>query len=319
MRVTKTCFSWISCIAVFVWHGIVLADNDPVADSHTIMSHPNYTITMQGGLRRQEGTARERVYTGGRILSDLTWDIEDLLFAELGLHVSLGENWTIQARYAEAISAGRGEMTNYDYLLPDVWTHFSDGEVDVNRAYMFDVHAGWTFWHDDPVDMQLLGGYRQLHWDWSQYGGNFIYSVNSFREFRGQFPAEQNGINYQQTFHIPYVGVGLSRDWQAISLGGYLHYSPLARAEGLDEHVLRNLFFTDTFSNVVYYAAGIELAYRFHPRGFVAGGWDWHRIPETRGDTRITDLADGTEERVDGGAGIANRAWSVSLSAGLQF
>lgn len=279
----------------------------------------DYRLMLEGGMRWQQGTAREIVYTGSLVLSDLTWDIKDLLFVGATLQLDVWQQLALGVSYWEAVTEGNGGMTDYDYFIPGIWTDFSDGPVDINRANMLDVYAEWAFALPRAAHLRLIGGYRRLYWDWSQYGGSFIYSEDGFRDFRGDFPADQNGINYEQTFHIPYVGLGLRTRWRGWNFSTYVQYSAVAWAEALDEHVLRELLFEDSFQDVKYYAAGVSLAYRLGPRWHVGGAWDWHDIPEARGDARITDQVTGTAETIRDAGGIANRAWSLSLSSGIYF
>ena len=312
---------WIAwlLLAVPSLRAEVVADDTPRARDIIAEHFSGYRFSIESGVRWQQGTALELVYNGPFLLSELTWDIKDLLYAGVMLRLDLGERWAFQASHWEAITKGRGGMTDYDYLIPWIWTDFSDGTVDINRAYMFELQAAWAFWRPQPAQVQLLGGYRQLYWDWSQYGGDYIYSVNGFRDFRGAFPDDENGINYEQTFYVPYVGVGGRASWRQLSLQGYLHYSSIAWARGFDEHVLRDLFFEDTFDRVTYYAAGMSLVYQPGTRWYLSGAWDWHDIPATRGDVKIIDAVDGSEQRIDDSAGIANRAWSLTLSTGMRF
>ncbi len=310
-------YGMLCCVIFMAVHRAAASRVPPTGT--VVVDTPGYHMHVDVGVRWQQGTALELAYNDAFVLSELTWDIEDLFYAGIALQVGIGENWALHASYWEAISEGRGEMTDYDYFIPMVWTHFSDGPVDINRAYTLDLHAAWTFWQPEAFRFHLLGGYRQLYWDWSQYGGTFIYSDTGFRDRRGTFPADQNGINYEQTFHIPYMGIGMQTHWSGILFSGYMHYTPIARAEGFDEHVLRNLYFEDTFNNVNYYAAGVSLRYPMGTRWYLSGAWDWHDIPETRGDVRIIDARDRTEEKIENGAGIANRAWSLSLAGGMRF
>ena len=300
--------------------GITHADlPEAISGEQVLAERPHYRLMLEAGVRWQQGTAREIVYMGPLVLSDLTWDIEDLFFVGAGLRWEMWRQLSLGISYWEAVTEGNGGMTNYDFFLPGIWTDFSDGPVDINQANMLDLYAAWAFPLHRAARLQILGGYRRLYWDWSQYGGSFIYSEDGFRDFRGDFPADQNGINYEQTFHIPYAGLALRTGWRRWQVETYLHYSPVARAEGLDEHVLRELLFEDSFQDVKYYAAGVSLAYRLGPRWHVGGAWDWHDIPEARGDTRITDQVTGTAETIRDAGGIANRAWSLSLSGGMRF
>jgi len=295
-----------------------LAD-EPLVPAAETFTTAGLQLRWEAGLRWQQGAAREIVYNGSLLLSDLTWDIENLLLAGGGLQLTFLEQWELSLHYWQAVTEGTGEMTDYDYFLPGIWTDFSDGNVEINQARLLELEAAWGYRLPFALRLRLLGGYRHWQWDWSQYGGAFIYSVNGFRDFRGTFPAEQNGINYKQTFEIPYAGLGLGGRWQSWVWDTYWHFSPVARAKGSDEHVLRQVLFEDRFREVTYYAAGISLAYQFADTWRIGCAWDWHTIPETRGKMTIINQADGTTETLADTAGIANQAWNLSFSSSMVF
>jgi outer membrane protease len=305
---------WVNVICAFLFSGAMAV---PAFESHSPATSAR--LSVEGGLRIQQGEALELVYNGPLLLSELTWDIQDLVYAGVTLQWWISRNWLLALSYWEAVTEGSGGMTDYDFFIPGIWTDFSDGPVDVNRAYMVDLQADWRFWQMQGSHVSLHGGYRQMHWDWSQYGGMFVYSSGGFRNLRGTFPADQNGINYKQTFQIPYAGLGFGTRYARWQIDMYAHYSPFARADALDEHVLRGLFFEDRFDLVDYYAAGAAASYHISDRWYVNGAWDWHRTPASRGDIRIIDVVEETEERVENAAGIANQAWSLSLAAGVRF
>ncbi len=318
--------SWF-VLGVWLVAGAAVADvlgDDETATLPSVSAdaeHLASKFSVAASIRWQRGKAKELVYAGPFKISELTWDIQDLAYVGLTLRVALGARWALEASHWEAVTAGSGGMTNYDFLIPGFpeWTDFSDGPVDMNRAYMSDIRMIWAAWEQKQTQFQLQGGYRQSHWDWSQYGGDFVYSVNGFRDFVGSFPSRENGINYEQTFHIPYFGVGVQANRRMLEFSGYLQYSPFAWADAFDEHVLRELFFEDTFRGIDYFGAGASVIYPLGERWYLSGAWDWHNIPEARGNTVIIDAVDGSTESFRNAAGIANRAWSLGLSAGMRF
>lgn len=278
-----------------------------------------YNLSVRGGVVYQQGEAREIVFDGTHKLSELIWDITGLVYAGGSASLSLGSGLQVNAGYWTAINEGDGEMQDYDwYIVGADWTHFSDGRVDINEAHTFDINGTLRFLDFDGVAIYAIGGFKQMYWDWSQFGGRYIYSVNGFRDARGTSPDDENGINYDQTFDIPYVGVGASLQLGALRGSGYLIYSPFVQAEDNDEHVLRELYFTETFENIDYLGAGVEAVLELGEAFFVSGALDVHSIPEARGDTEIRD-ADGNYTFNPDSAGIENTAVSASVMAGLRF
>lgn len=286
---------------------------------HVVSAGDSHVFSVRGGVLLQQGEAREIVFDEDHQLSELIWDIKGLMYAGGSASLLLGSRFQVNASYWTALNEGSGEMQDYDWFVEGAdWTHFSDGRVDINEAYTFDINGTFDLVRSDDLGLYIMAGYKQMYWDWSQYGGSFIYSVNGFRDFVGQAPDDENGINYDQTFQVPYAGLGASVRLGNLHGSGYLIYSPIVQAEDNDEHVLRNLYFTETFENIDYLGMGGELVFNVTDRLYISGAIDLHSIPEARGDMEIRDAAGNVDFNPDS-AGIENTAASVSAMVGLRF
>jgi outer membrane protease len=197
------------------------------------------------------------------------------------------------------------------------WTHYSDGDVDIDEAYTVDVNGAVTFFRGNGVELFGLLGFKRLFWDWSEYGRTYIYSVDGFRDTRGN-SGGVNGIDYEQVFEVPYAGIGARILFGESSGTAYVIYSPFVQAEDRDHHIHRDLKFKETFEGIDYLGAGGEVSYHFTDAVFMTFSLDAHAIPEARGDMEIT-RAGGDTEFLPDVAGIENTVISMSLAAGLRL
>lgn len=275
----------------------------------------DYSVALRGGVMMQSGEAHELVFQGSHKLSELIWDISGLALAGGSVSAVIGDSLQLNAALWIGITKGNGSMEDYDWFIEgEDWTHFSDGDVDINSAHVFDVNGTYTFYRSGSVECYGILGYKQLFWDWSEYGRTYIYSVDGWRDSRGS-NGGVNGIDYEQVFDVPYAGIGMrvafGRAWGSF----YGIYSPLVQAEDKDHHILRDLHFVETFENIDYIGFGGELAYLFSDSFFMTFAMDGHAIPEARGDMFISDGSGETFYNPDA-AGVENTVVSASLALG---
>lgn len=277
-----------------------------------------YAMSFRAGLMLQEGEARELVYDGRHKLSELTWDLTGLVLAGGSFSVVIGPCWQFNAGAWTALNKGSGSMENYDWFIPGLdWTHFSNGAVEINSAYMLDLNGTYTFCQGNGFKMYAIAGYKRLFWDWSEYGRTYIYSVNGWRD-RSGFLGDVNGIDYQQCFDVPYAGIGGGVNLGRVNISGYLLYSTLVRARDRDHHILRELYFSQVFRNINYIGVGLEGVANLSDTLFISVAWDTHTIPDARGDITVRHQ-DGQVKFYPGSAGIRNTAVSTAIMAGVRF
>jgi len=274
-----------------------------------------YAVSVRGGVMMQSGEARERVFDGSHKLSELIWDISGLALAGGSVSAVIGDNIELNAALWVGITKGNGSMEDYDWLIEGYdWSHFSDGDVDINSAHVFDLNGTYSFYRGRGVEWFGILGFKQLFWDWSEYGRTYIYSEYGWRDSRGS-SGGVNGIDYEQTFAVPYAGIGMriafGRGYGAL----YGIYSPLVQAEDKDHHILRDLYFTETFDSIDYIGFGGELSYTFTGSFFMTLALDGHTIPEAHGNMFIRTEAGETFFNPDS-AGIENTAVSATLAIG---
>lgn len=280
-------------------------------------------MSLQGSIGLAQGEAREVVYSVDELgrefkLSELFWDIDEVVMAGGSLSVQVGPRYRVQAGYWAAITEGSGRMDDYDWLYgPETpWSDWSLSDVEVKDSYAFDINVAADFYRQGGLSFAGVLGYRQDQWGWNDQAVRFIYSESDFRDSYGELAGEA-AITYEQQFRIPYAGVTATLNGRRASLEAYFHYSPIVEAEDHDYHILRDTKFDSEASNGDYYGTGIRAGYRFTHQLSGTVSAEWQVIPEMRGDTTIEDGA-GSETNPDS-AGIANQWMMLSMSIGYDF
>lgn len=275
------------------------------------------------------GTAHETVYDladgGRRKISELTWDMKNLAMLGGEASVRFFDRLSINAGCWGALNKGNGQMDDYDWQLEGdnrPWTDWSLSDVDVTRALLFDVNAAVELLRFEPAALRVALGYKENRWAWEDRGVRYVYSSDpstpkGFRDQAGELHGK-NTINYEQTLRIPYLGVGGTLSvLRRLDLDLYFNYSPLVQAKDRDEHVLREIWFEETFRNGNYFGAGARAAYTFPCRVSLSARFDYQVIPEIIGDTEIWG-AEGRSSTKDD-AGLDNECWMASIEAGYSF
>lgn len=281
------------------------------------------------------GEGNEHVYDydgpGGsrRQLSRLDWDIKNVIMGGGSLSVrpfnqqrNFLERFTLNGGIWVALTKGSGEMEDYDWL--DInsgdWTLYSLSDVDVTEGYIFDLNLAFDLWANPAFTVRAMAGYKQDGWSWEDSGKYLLYPEYGYVP---QYLDGDNMINYEQEFRMPYIGATVDWNWQALTLSGYLTWSPIVEATDWDEHVARDLHFKETFKDGDMLGLGIEARYDLTQMGF--SGWfltaalEYQKIDRIVGDMQVVDIVTGESGGDTDVAGIENETLMISVGGGLRF
>lgn len=281
------------------------------------------------------GEGNEHVYDydgpGGsrRQLSRLDWDIKNVVMGGGSLSVrpfnqqrNFLERFTLNGGIWVALTKGSGEMEDYDWL--DInsgdWTHYSLSDVDVTEGYIFDLNLAFDLWANPAFTVRAMAGYKQDGWSWEDSGKYLLYPEYGYVP---QYRDGDNMINFEQEFRMPYIGATVDWNWQALTLSGYLTWSPIVEATDWDEHVARDLHYKDTFKDGDMLGLGIEARYDLTQMGF--SGWfltaalEYQKIDRIVGDMQVVDIVTGESGGYTDVAGIENETLMISVGGGLRF
>lgn len=291
-----------------------LFDAEPAA----LLRTETLTVEAFGGYLN--GIAREYVYNvpgDGSKLSQLDWRMDS--FALGGRVAFRPLDWlTVRARGWSTV-AGSSDMTDYDwmggYSGMNSWTHRSISPTSTVKAWQGDVSVAAGFYDAGDISFSAIGGYRYLSTKFKALGGSYVYSSpGNFRDLRGIFPAGQLGIAYEQAWHTPYLGLGVSASSGDWSFSGEVVGSPFVMSDAKDHHVLRDLVFRDKFGMSGMVGASASAEYRVTPLLSLVGRVEYQNYFGATGSTRVADGAAGTITNYPRpGAGAEAETMLVSL------
>ena len=282
-----------------------------------------------------EGTATELAidypYGTKFKVSELTWDLKDVVMAGVHGSVGIGRRFRLDLGVRSALTAGSGTMVDRDWNYPDSvsaslepnddnWTDESrHPDTTLDAGVILDQNVSVTALQAGAFSLRGILGFKYDTWKWSSRGGTYTYSTEYYRsrDATGSFPSGEEVITYEQQYSIPYLGIGASWVWPAVQIEAHLLYSGWVFANDSDYHVLRDLTFEGDFDGGTYVGLGMKAAWAFTPRWSATLGAEYQSIPEITGDVTVSG-SEGSWFFADGG-GIAMNALSVALGAAYRF
>ena len=301
--------------------GPVQRPADTSNEETVIMVNDEVVITGRIGVGMLSGESHEYAYNAGSgtKLSELTWSFDSNVMLGVGLSLK-ANNWLkfngdVWFKITESSS-----MDDYDWFIENGnWTHWSHhDDVDLSSGSMFDINAEFNFFRPDNFTFFGILGFKKDSWAWDGRGGNYIYSVNGFRDTTGSFTNGQQVISYEQDFNVPYLGVGLSAEAESFFFTARIIGSAFVDASAEDTHYLRNLHFKDEFSSGTMVGFDVSCSYFFTPGLSVSAAFHYQDYPELKGTSIITDTTTGQRYATsDDTTGLSHSSSLVSL--GMQY
>ena len=208
--------------------------NNEQAGANQVLGKPesSHLIKDTIGISTLNGVAFERVYESGpgRKISELEWDISNLLMLDLSRSFEVAPNVYIGIGLSKAFTSNSGgRMTDTDWLGYDSsdwedgrqgtteWTHKSFHNVEIVEAYEQDVFIYYELLSTTQSNLRFNIGFKETFFEWKDFAQSYVYSsatedsnenriLTGFRDRRGSFGGI-TGILYWQKFQIPYLGI----------------------------------------------------------------------------------------------------------------
>lgn len=298
--------------------------NVPQENTEINISEKVVIVTGRISAGYLTGKANELVYWpagSSTKLSQLTWTLDNVFMVGGGISVQPLEWLKFNADVFVKANDGSGEMDDYDWLYTTSewsdWSHHDD--VELTKGSMFDINAEFIFFQRREATLSGIIGYKRDNWEWEGRGGDVVYSTYSFRDTTGYFPDDLLVITYEQTFNVPYIGIGFQADLDPVYLSGRLIGSTLFSATAKDHHHLRNLYFEDEFENGNMVGLDIGGTYKFTDHLALMAKYHFYKYFTTDGDTTITNQSTGAKTVYNDIAGINNQVNLFSLSLIYMF
>jgi plasminogen activator len=265
---------------------------DPVAERRAAwqLTH-QVSAELFGGYLT--GMSRELVYNvpgDGSKLSQLNWQIDHAFVLGGALTYQPWDWLGLRARGWAHVGSDNA-MDDFDWLFGfngfDSWSDLSrHDDTRLAKAFQVDASASLRFFESGPVSVSALGGYRFLTMKWNAYGGRFFYSVEGFRDDIGAFPDGELQIAYQQWWHAPYAGLGVSYRAGPLTLTAEVIGSPWVRARDRDHHVDIALF-EESFGPSSMAGAAVSAEFAMTQHVSLVGRVEAERFYEAKGSTKV--------------------------------
>lgn len=288
-------------------------------------------ISLKAGM--MSGESGEYVYDAdgsasgisGYKLSELQWELDDVLMAGINLRHRFSEGFALGVDYWTNAGDGDGYMTDYDWLYIGLdWSHRSQHPNttarDVNRL---DISGEFLLNRNEHerFEVYALLGYRRDHFDWQSKGGTAIYSNVTFRDTYLVF-ADIPVISYEQTWQAPYLGLGIRStslvSGRRVTAEFNARYSVWAEGEDIDIHHLRDLRFEESGKDGQWLDLQLNVDVALDTNLDLTFGVSHSVYSEVKGPTTITDLTNGATSYYPGDAAGLDHS-STMLSLGLNY
>jgi len=268
-------------------------------------------ITMHVGAGRMAGKSVYQIggfvaYADGSAdeywfpVSELDWPL-DFYVASVHADARIHDRVSLGADVVKNVSRAAGWMEDSDWVeAPDSFDVYSESRTR-GEALLWHANVNYIFYHaekeDQEVDVMLGGGF------WHQKFGYHGYAVLEEYPSSPSFPptnVQARVITYDITYEVPYLELAARSTYGRLTGHVHLGWSPLAHAEDVDHHLLRNKVCRGESDTGSAYLFGVKAGYEFIDNWSLGTRFDYTKI-----DT------DGTQKQWNGGAYHAELDWKA--------
>jgi len=262
------------------------------------------------------GRSRELVYNPdtGHKNSELDWRLDQVAMMGVGASIKPLSWLRFNGNFWFKLNDGNGSMDDYDWRLTgwDDWTDWSHSSSPVTEGAMYDINMELTFLHFNEASVYGILGYKHDHWKWKAQGGTFVYSTYFVRDTIGSFPDETLGT-YEQTFDVPYIGLGFHANLDPVSLTGRFIFSSMVKAKDEDHHLLRDLIVKSSLDDGRMYGLDFACTYNFTPHIAATAAFQYTKYDELKGNKDWNFFSEGDQFSYGGGLDNESTLFSLSL------
>ncbi len=205
------------------------------------------------------------------------------------------DDWNIYDNSGNFLSNAHSSSASYSQ---------SNWQGEVEAAIPF--QTSWFDWK------ALIGvRYHQMSWQaWN------TVQVNTVAKDGSQYSVSYGGMTdtLRQSWLIPYLGCAIEVALGPMSLEGSLRYSPYLSNIQTDEHVLRNLTFTEYFYGGFMLEPRLTLGIRLSDRIVLATDLSYRLIGSLRGDEIVSGAGQNASSTTyPNGSGSILQLWVAGL------
>ena len=198
--------------------------------------------------------------------SVLEWPLDTILYLGGVGSINFLQRFQVNVGVWKPLTSDSGIMKDSDWLYGYYGNQkaiYSESDTTVNST-QFDINLRYNFFGDYAFLIGGMLGYSRTSWDWETRDG-YQWSIDPGEYYHG--PLDGLGVIYTQDLDVPYLGLIMSMFSAngALGFNGYALYSPIARCQDEDEHVLRAKL-SQGDSRGSYWGLGADLRWDFAAR-----------------------------------------------------
>lgn len=215
------------------------------------------------------GYTNELVYDNNTLMSKLTWPIQPITYASIGTEVEMPFSFLLSLQGQLGIPLSCGMMEDRDYLnLDGNVTNYSKSNAIIQSYIDLCGALGYQFRPLDSCLVTMLAGYVFTSYSWTASDGYYQYPPESsapYSDWNSSWTKEPlygTSVIYSQIYNYPFLDGGFIFDLtRTIHLSGQFRYSPFVTLYDNDEHLLRQLVFSETMTNGYLINPELQIAF----------------------------------------------------------
>ncbi|MDR1149022.1 MAG: omptin family outer membrane protease [Spirochaetaceae bacterium] len=336
MKFSKIKYCFIMAVLIpFSAHGQA-GDNVEDISVNTGAGSP-YTFSISSFFGIKYGHAEEIVYKDSGTdakLSQLLWNIKPLFYwgaafdffqrnpmARWGFFA----NATLQA----GLPARTGVMEDRDWMAAGGGlSHFSSHDNYTEDALFLDISAGSSIPIGGIMRLKVFAGLSFMSLKWMARDGYFQYAskigetgtYNDWDSSLPKVPVYGPGIHYQQDWLIFSPGIAAHIPlFERFDIGVYFKIGPVIFCYDLDDHLARNLQFSEfMYGGIMLEPKGV-FAFSLNERVKFSLDISYRFMAGARGDTEVKDTNTNIVQTSKSTGGSSYSALDAALSVTLVF
>jgi outer membrane protease len=242
------------------------------------------------------GVAREFVYSGSYVVSELDWPLLPAVFIGMKLDMTTQAGFIASLEAQAAVPTPSGTMTDSDFLNGDgVKTHYSQSDSTLTGAIILAAQAGWGLPLPAGQPLTLFAPFLQfefMHFSWAASNGYLQYPPQTSAPYTPWSPSTTKvpiygtGILYTQNYFIPALGLkGTIQALDTLTVDFSLAFSPYMWCFDVDEHLFRFLKFYDYLHGGIMIEPRLSATLAITPRATLSLDVLYRHISGLVGDT----------------------------------
>jgi len=249
-------------------------------------------------------------------VSELDWPL-DFYTASAHADLTIHDTVSVGADVVKSISRAAGWMKDSDWVnAEDSFDVYSESRTR-GEALLWNANVDYIFYHSEKedqaaVDLMLGAGF------WHQKFGYHGYAVHEeypSSPSTAPYDLQARVITYDMTYELPYLELAARSTHGRLTGHVHLGWSPYARAEDVDHHLLRNKVCRGESDRGAAYLLGMRAGYELIDNWSLGCQFDYTKID-----------AEGTQKQWNGDAYYAELDWKafseqmlIQVTVGCSF